>query len=127
MKSLLVPAILLVALLLGILALWMAHEEWEEYEHHADWRVPELAPGAGAPGSGLLSLDQVVERLRFPEGTRVLEVEREEERDRLVYEIEYLTPEGHYRELRVDPRTAEILGMEDEEEEESHETAAGGR
>jgi uncharacterized membrane protein YkoI len=45
---------------------------------------------------------------RYP-GSRVLEVELEEEHGRYSYEMEVLTAQGVVRELELDARTGELL------------------
>ena len=125
MQRLLFPFILLLALLLGLAALWMAREAWEEYEHGEAYQPHDFAGSREGRETGLLSLEEIMRRLELPRESRILEVEREERDGRLYYEIELLMPGGQVRELYVDPRTAEVVGME--EDEESHETAAGGR
>jgi len=122
-QRLLFPLVLLLALLLGLAALWMARDAWEEYEHGEAYLPQNLAGGREGRETGLLPLEEIIRRLELPRESRILEVEREEKGGRLYYEIELLTPGGRVRELYVDPRTAEVVGME----EESHETAAGGR
>ncbi len=125
MQRLLFPLVLVLALLLGAVALWLAREAWEEYEHGEAYLPHGMEGGTGWRETGLLSLREIIRRLDLPEESRILEVEREEKEGRLYYEIELLMPGGRVRELLVDPRTAEVVGME--EEEELHETAAGGR
>jgi uncharacterized iron-regulated membrane protein len=124
-QRLLVSLILILAFLLGVVALWLAHEEWGSYEHGVPY-PPRRVSGESLSGPrGILSLQEIVRRLRLPAGSRLLEVEREEEHGHLYYEIELLMPGGHVQELLVDPHTAEVIGVEVEEEE-AHETAAGG-
>ena len=125
MQRLLFPLVLVLALLLGAVALWLAREAWEEYEHGEAYLPHDMEGGTGWREKGLLSLREIIRRLDLPEKSRILEVEREEKEGLLYYEIEVLMPGGRARELYVDPRTAEVVGME--EEEEPHETAAGGR
>ncbi len=123
MQRLLFPLVLVLALLLGAVALWLAREAWEEYEHGEAYLPHGMEGGTGWREKGFLSLQEIIRRLELPEESRILEVEREEKEGRLYYEIELLMPGGRVRELYVDPRTAEVVGME----EELHETAAGGR
>lgn len=123
MQRLLFPLVLVLALLLGAVALWLAREAWEEYEHGEAYLPHDMEGGTGWREKGLLSLREIIRRLDLPEKSRILEVEREEKEGLLYYEIEVLMPGGRVRELYVDPRTAEVVGME----EEPHETAAGGR
>lgn len=60
----------------------------------------------------ILALDEVVDSAtaRFP--GRLIEVELEHERGRLVYELDLLTDEGEYIEVLVDAKTGEVLGRE---------------
>jgi uncharacterized membrane protein YkoI len=109
------PLILVVALLLGLAALWMAHEEWEAYEYSEPFRSVSGGRSTFTAHGTVLSLEEIVRRLRLPEESRILEVEREEKNGRLYYEIELLDGQGRVRELYVDPRTAEVIEEEEEE------------
>lgn len=117
--------VVLVLLLLGLVALWWAHEEWEDHEHEEVYPSQQDPKTEVEQGRERFSLQEIVRSLQLPEGSRILEVEREEHNGRLYYEIELLMPDGRVQEMYVDPRTAEVIGME-EEDEEAHETSAGG-
>lgn len=125
MSRLVLFAILLLALLLGAAALWLAGESWEHYERGEFVGLPEAR--VDRQGADYLPLEDILHRLQLPPGSHVLEVEREMENQRLYYEIELLMPDGHVLEWYVDPRTAEVVKTEQEESEAHHETAAGGR
>ena len=57
----------------------------------------------------ILSLTEVLERVRPQIGGRIVEVEVETENGVLVYELYYLDARGRRREVYVDPRTGTIL------------------
>jgi uncharacterized membrane protein YkoI len=61
----------------------------------------------------ILSLDELLGRLRLGEGVRILEIESEMEHGRARYEIEYLERNGRIRKVRVDARTGEVLQEDD--------------
>ncbi|WP_456418185.1 PepSY domain-containing protein [Thiolapillus sp.] len=113
---------LLLALLLVLATLWMADREWRDYEHGND-QVPQLETLAGDTASaGPLPLLEIIQRLRLPEDTRILEIKQEHSGHGMHYDIELVTAGGRIYKLSVDPYTAKII-----ETEEAHETAAGGR
>ncbi len=76
-----------------------------------DWH--HASRGADGP----LPLEELLLRLDVPARSRILEVEREKEGGRLLYEIELLLPDGRVEELLVDPRTADVVKREFEDEE----------
>lgn len=45
----------------------------------------------------------------------IIEVELEREDGRLVYEVDVLTSTGRLRQVEIDARTGEVLGVEDED------------
>ncbi len=122
MRLLPVVVALLLAALLAVAALWLAHREWEGYER-SEWEEIALDAHGGREGAGPLPLRRLLERLALPEGTRILEIEREHEEGVPVYELELLGPDGRVYELLVDARTGRVIG----EEEEDDASSAGGR
>jgi uncharacterized membrane protein YkoI len=62
----------------------------------------------------ILALEVILQGLPEAAGSRILEVELEEEGGRLTYQIERLEAGGRVREYRIDARTGERLGFEDE-------------
>ena len=54
-------------------------------------------------------------RVRHP-GAKLLEADLESEHNRLVYELEVLTPDGVVRELEFDARSGELLKDEEEKD-----------
>ncbi|WJW74305.1 PepSY domain-containing protein [Thiohalobacter sp. IOR34] len=124
MRTSLLLAAALAALLLGLAALWLTREN--DAEHGPDEGRPAAGHGIPASGdSGPLPLQELVRRLHLPPDTRILEIERKQGDGRLLYEIELLTPDQRVYELLVDPRSGEVL--EQEEEEDGDAFAAGGR
>lgn len=59
----------------------------------------------------LKPLSEILARIEKEFDGRVLEVELERHRDRLVYEIELLTPDGRVLEIKYDGRTGERLSV----------------
>ncbi len=116
MKPLSFLVVAFLAFLLGALALWMAREQWESYEHDVE-HGGYWDGGDAVETAGLLSLEEIVRRLELPAKSRILEVERELESGRMYYEIEFLLPDGRIEEVMVDPRTAEVVKREREEGE----------
>ncbi|KRB41940.1 MULTISPECIES: PepSY domain-containing protein [unclassified Acidovorax] len=66
----------------------------------------------------VLPLPTVLERLQREVPGQVLEVELEQERDRWIYEIKLLTPAGQLTKVKLDARTAEVLGVRSRESRE---------
>lgn len=122
----------LVLLLVPVLAIlllgaWrLTREAREGYEPAEAYPPRQMAGRVPVGEQGRLPLQEIIRRLDLPSEVRILEVEQEQRNGRQYYEIELLMPEGRVRELYVDPRTAEVLER-GEEEEEPHETVAGGR
>ncbi len=63
----------------------------------------------------ILPLESLLEQVRTERPGRVLEVELEEKRHGLIYEIEILDAEGRVWELKYDARTGELLEHEQED------------
>lgn len=53
-----------------------------------------------------------IARARVP--GEMLEVELEEERGRIAYEVKILTADGRMQEVTIDPRSGRVLGVEDD-------------
>ncbi len=127
MPKLVFYSILISALALGVAALWLAGEVWEEHE---TGEVVDLTTTGAASqvAPGFLPLEEILRRLSLPVDSHILEVEKEIVEDRLLYEIELLMPDGRVLEWYVDPRTATVISVETGETSEAHHaTAAGGR
>ena len=110
-----VSGILLLALLLGFSALWMANHEWEGHEHEKSPVVRQTGirprnDGAQHP----LPLHTIIEKLKLPKDTRILEIEREHRSSIMHYDIELVTAEGRIYKIHVDPFTARIVKREKE-------------
>jgi len=101
MQRLLFPLVLVLALLLGAVALWLAREAWEEYEHGEAYLPHDMEGGTGWREKGLLSLREIIRRLDLPEKSRILEVEREEKEGLLYYEQASLRSRERFWDIRV--------------------------
>lgn len=105
----------LLALLLGVAAFWMVEKDRRNYERdNRSWEMSGTRKKRGV-SPGILSLQEILQRLDLPRGTRVLEVEREYHDGDMYYEIEMVTAEGRVLELYVDPYTAEIVKQEEDD------------
>jgi uncharacterized membrane protein YkoI len=62
----------------------------------------------------ILALEVILRALPRVSGSRVLEVELEEEGGRLIYHVERLETGGRVREYRINARSGELTGSEDE-------------
>lgn len=60
----------------------------------------------------ILPLETILQRLQSGHPGKVLEVELEKKRDRMIYEIELLDGTGRVRELEVDAQSGELLKHE---------------
>lgn len=76
----------------------------------ADDRHDHDRARAAVQAGEVLPLRQVLEALRRTEPGEVLEVELEQDAGRWVYELKLLRPDGTLRRLKVDARTAAVLG-----------------
>ena len=85
------------------------HEE-EEHEYNERAAVRSLV----GPGD-ILSLEQILQNARQQHAGRVLEIELEEQRGGLVYEVEILGDSGEVWEMNFDARSGELLEEELEE------------
>ena len=110
-----VSGILLLALLLGLLALWMANRQWHDYEKEGKPASPMAVRPLEKKDKNPLPLQTIIGRLQLPKGTRILEIEREHRSHIMHYEFELVTAEGRFYELHVDPYTAEIVEREKED------------
>jgi uncharacterized membrane protein YkoI len=63
----------------------------------------------------ILSLEQIVERIRQIRAGQILEVELEPEYGRMIYEIEMLDERGTVWEMKVDAVSGDILEQEQED------------
>ena len=65
----------------------------------------------------IISLEQLLKNISASEAgkLRLLEVELETKKERLVYELELVDEKGVVRELLFDARTGEALGEEDDD------------
>lgn len=96
---------LAITILLFALALPSAADDDDDYADMLDARR------RGA----ILPLAEILERLRPQIGSRILEVEFEQDDGLAVYEIYYLNPRGRRLEIEVDASTARILDMEEDD------------
>ena len=85
------------------------HEE-EEHEYNERAAVRSLV----GPGD-ILSLEQILQNARQQHAGRVLEIELEEQRGGLVYEVEILGDSGEVWEMNFDAHSGELLEEELEE------------
>jgi uncharacterized membrane protein YkoI len=79
---------------------------WGSEDHEHAYRLREQ--------SEILPLEQIIGRLGLAPDDRILEVETEFEKDKRIYEIEYVTGEGRILEIEVDARTGDILERREE-------------
>ncbi|GAB4348257.1 MAG: PepSY domain-containing protein [Gammaproteobacteria bacterium] len=63
----------------------------------------------------IVPLETILNRARKTHPGQILEVELEEKRGRLIYEIEMLDDQGTVWELRFDARSADLLKLERED------------
>lgn len=76
----------------------------------------EIARDAVERGE-ILPLARVLEMLEQHHPGEVIEVELEYSRGALVYEIELVTPDGRLIEVDIDAASGEILGFEEEDDD----------
>lgn len=107
--------IVVLALLLGAAALWMAERQWGGYERQARRDDASGLRKTAELLEGMLSLQEILQRLKLPEDLRILEVEREHHGGKLYYEIELVNAEGRIFELLIDPYTAKVVKQEEED------------
>lgn len=62
----------------------------------------------------ILPLETILHKLEKTHPGKILEVELEKRHGRVIYEIELLDAHGKVWELKVDPRTGEVLKQEEE-------------
>lgn len=62
----------------------------------------------------VLPLETILHKLEKTHPGKVLEVELEKDHGQIIYEIELLIDKGKVIELKVDPRTGEILKQKEE-------------
>jgi uncharacterized membrane protein YkoI len=76
----------------------------------------EIAEDAVARGE-ILPLADILQRVQRVQPGRVTEVELEFSDGIRVYEVEIVTPEGRLIELELDARTAEVVELEEEDDD----------
>lgn len=69
-------------------------------------RLKELGP--------TVSLDKIIEKAKMRQPGRLIEVELEESKGRMIYEIEILDEDARVWELEFDAKTGEFLKREEE-------------
>ena len=99
------PSALALAFVLAGLPLTTAAASTPPAGDH-DWARDAVRAGE------IRSLVEILERLEREFHGQVVEIELERERERIVYEIELLTPAGHVIELTYDARTGVLLEAE---------------
>ena len=57
----------------------------------------------------ILSLEEILKRNEATLGGRVIEIELERKKDRYLYEIKVLAPNGRKREVKIDARTGAVV------------------
>lgn len=87
--------------LLALLLILLTCNATADKDHDEAFRLRE--------SQAIMPIDEVLQQLGLEKGSRVLEVELEREDGVLIYEIEYLAPDGVVNELLVDPRNGKIL------------------
>lgn len=108
--------IIVLALLLGAVTFWMADRQWGGYERQARQHETSGLKKTADLSEGVLSLLEILQRLKLPEDTRILEVEREHHDGNMYYEIELVNAQGRIFELLIDPYTAKVVKQEEEED-----------
>jgi uncharacterized membrane protein YkoI len=88
------------------------HDEHDEEEHEI---LEHTAVRSMAAPGDILSLEQVLHNARQLHAGRVLEIELEEKRSGLVYEVEILDEGGEVWEMNFDARSGELLEEEQED------------
>jgi uncharacterized membrane protein YkoI len=84
---------------------------WLSLGLHAD----ELDRIRSLRASGdILSLEVIMRGMPAVAGSRIIEVELEEKKGLLVYEIERLEAAGRVREYQFNARNGELIGVEDD-------------
>ena len=85
----------------------------------ADQQKPADSPAA--PRSDLLSLEEILQRVKAQHPGRVTETELEYKRGRYVYEIDVVGDDGVKKELKYDARTGELISAKVEESDDENE------
>lgn len=57
----------------------------------------------------ILALEEILKRNEATLGGRVIEIELERKKDRYLYEIKVLAPNGRKREVKIDARTGAVV------------------
>lgn len=57
----------------------------------------------------ILALEEILRRNEATLGGRVIEIELERKKDRYLYEIKVLAPNGRKREVKIDARTGAVV------------------
>jgi len=101
----------------GLLAFGLGGEGIERSDH--DEEQYEFSEGAAVRSLGgpddILSVEQILHYARQQHAGRVLEIELEEQRSGLAYEVEILGDSGEVWEMNFDARTGELLEEEKED------------
>lgn len=93
-------ALLRITLLLN-LGVWGASASWAEINHQEALRLKQTG--------AILSLEEIVARVRSLKPGIIIETELDFEKGRYVYEIEVLDPQGQVWEIELDAASGELL------------------
>ena len=63
----------------------------------------------GAPANSLLSMEDILSRVRETTDAAIIDIDLERERGKWIYEVEIRTPEGREIELTYDARSGDLL------------------
>lgn len=109
----LITITLILAVLLGMLALWMKNSECSD-SYSKEISTPETGVRTlNYAASDPLPLETIIKRLSLPKDTRILEIEREHRSRIMHYDIELITVDGKIYKIHINPYTAEIVERED--------------
>lgn len=87
----------------GSLSLSGAEHEHEYEEHHPQYEL-------GSKPTTKIS--EILDRIKTEENARIIEVEREVERGRDLYEIKLVGDDGRVREIKVDAVSGKVIDNE---------------
>lgn len=62
-------------------------------------------------------LEEVLAEVRKTIKGDIVEIEFEKDDDRFIYEIEYVDPDGHLMEIKIDARTLAVISVGEEDED----------
>lgn len=82
----------------------------DEHKHQNELEYENSYSRLNSNSSPTIDISDVLKRISSEKNVRVIEVEREMERGRDLYEIKIADPDGRVREVKIDAKSGKLIG-----------------